>query len=130
MEGGLLDKPDNCPDMLYVCAESLRPGGVGLARALEMRAYLNGRTWAFGLVPLSHLIFLNPGKIFAMQFALQFLRPNVFVKYLSHSNPCQSSPGRVVLKKKMQQPDIASSEATVQAAPWPLAGLLQAPGVT
>ena len=51
MEGGLLDKPDNCPDMLYVCAGSLRPGGAGPARAVETRVYLNGRTWAFGLVP-------------------------------------------------------------------------------
>lgn len=40
MEGGSLDKPDNCPDMLYVCAESLWPGGAGLARALETRLTL------------------------------------------------------------------------------------------
>lgn len=115
MEGGLLDKPDNCPDMLYVCAGSLRPGAAGLARAVETRAYLKGRTWALGLLPLPHPIFLNPGKIFAVQFALQSLRPNVFVKYLSTAIPANLLQAELFekKKKKKQQPDTASSEVTV-----------------
>lgn len=99
MEGGLLDKPDNCPDMLYVCAGSLRPGGAGLARAVETRAYLKGRTWAFGLLPLPHPNFLNPGKISAMQFALQSLQPNVFVKYLSTAIPANLLQAELFGKK-------------------------------
>ena len=130
MEGGLLDKPDNCPDMLYVCAGSLRPGAARLARAVETRAYLKGRTWAFGLLPLPHPIFLNPGKIFAVQFALQSLRPNVFVKYLSTAIPANLLQAELFEKKKKKSSNLTRLplKSRSLAAPQPLAGLLQASG--
>lgn len=106
MEGGLLDK---WTIILTCCTYVPSPCGLAVPDQPEhlRQPTLTEEPGHLGWC-LYPTLLPNPGKIFAMQFALQFLRPNVFGEILE---PQQSLPifsRQSCFKKKMQQPDIAS----------------------